>query len=188
VTDQITEMPGDVDAPAEDEIVTPAAGTEAAAAEGPKPITKHKVPDGIATPIEALNAMKQKNLVPADFPPQRMYGFVKSPGKNDAFPVKHYDAAGIEYDTPQLDATGHTTTRPGVVIDEVIAWWSRKGDRDKVKAEEKAAKALAKAEKDKQAAAAAAAKAAGQPAPTAPPVVGSEEAAEAGVTEDVEAE
>jgi hypothetical protein len=148
MTDQITEMPA-VDEPAEDETVTPAAGTEAAAAEGPKPITKHKVPDGIATPIEALNAMKQKQLVPADFPPQRMYGFV---------------------------------------IDEVIAWWSRKGDRDKVKAEEKAAKALAKAEKDKQTAAAAAAKAAGQPAPSAPPVVGSEEAAEAGVTEDVEAE
>lgn len=185
MTDQITEMPGDVDAPqgdAEDVVEAPAAGTEAApAAEGPKPITKHKVPEGIATPIEALNAMKQKQLVPADFPPQRMYGFVKSPGKTDPFPVKHYDADGTEYDTPQLDATGHTTTRPGVVIDEVIAWWGRKGQRDQAKAEEKAKKAAEKLAKDQ-------AKAAGAPAATAAPVQGAEEAAETGGTEDVEAE
>lgn len=118
-------------------------------AEAPKAPTRHKVPEGIATPIEALHAMKQRNLVPQDFPPQRMYGFVKNPGKTDPFPVKHYDAAGVAHDDVVINEHGVTLTRPGVVLDEVIAWWNGKGARDEAKAKAKAAAALAKAEKAK---------------------------------------
>jgi hypothetical protein len=164
MTEITTELP-EVDAPVVDEAAeVPEGEVPAAAAETPtepaKP-TKHKVPDGWATPIEALHALKQQGLVSQDFPPQRMYGFVKNPGKTDPFPVKHFDAEGVQYDTPQLGPDGiNPRTRPGVKTDEVIAWWKGKGDRDKAKAEAKAAKAKAKEE----AAAAKAAKAAAAPA------------------------
>jgi hypothetical protein len=115
------------------------------------------LPAGIVSPIAALNSLKQANIAPQDFKPQQMYGFVKNPGKVDAFPVRHYNATGEVFDTAQVDEHGITTTRPGVTYDEVAAWWGRKGERDAAKATAKAEKAKAKAEKE-------AAAAAGQPA------------------------
>jgi hypothetical protein len=180
-----TELLPEVDAP--EEAAEVPEGEVPAAAEGAAPTeptkaTKHKVPDGWATPIEALNVMKTQGLVPQDFPPQRMYGFVKSPGKTDPFPVKHFDAAGVQYDTAQLDEGGHTITRPGVQTDQVIEWWKGKGARDQQKAADKAAKAKAKAEKD----AAAAAKAAATPAQATAEVPANVPPADG--AEDVEAE
>lgn len=175
MSDTATEFTEVDEAPevAEDEVAQP---TEAAT-EAPVKATKHKLPQGIATPIEALNVLKQKKLVPQDFAPQRMYGFVKNPGKTEPFPVKHYDAEGNVFDEAQLDASGHPTTRPGVITEEVIVWWKGKGERDKDKAEKRAAAAAAKAEKEKAAAAQAQAA-----ATEAPP------AAEEGAVEEVEAE
>jgi hypothetical protein len=106
------------------------------------------LPQGIVSPIAALNTLKQENIAPQDFKPQQMYGFVKNPGKQDAFPVKHYDATGEAFDTAQVDEHGITTTRPGVTYDDVKAWWGRKGERDAAKAKAKAEKAAEKAAKE----------------------------------------
>jgi hypothetical protein len=122
---------------------------------------KHKLPDGIATPIEALNHLKtHKNPTtgelhaPADFQPQRMYGLLKPTKNADPFPVKHYDAEGKAFDEAQVHpVTGVTTTRPGVKIDEVVDWWGRAGERQAAKNAAKAAKAAAaKAKADAKAA------------------------------------
>jgi hypothetical protein len=141
------------------------AAPEAAAPEATAPATgavatgkqRPQLPEGIVSPISALNTLKQRGLASQDFKPQQMYGFVKNPGKTDAFPVKHYDATGTVYDTPQINEHGITTTRPGVTVDEVVAWWGRKGERDAAKAEAKkvkAAEAAAKAAKAAEGAAA----------------------------------
>jgi hypothetical protein len=106
------------------------------------------LPEGIVSPIAALNHLKQKGHAPQEFKPQQMYGFVKNPGKVDPFPVKHYDAEGNEFDSPQVNEHGITTTRPGVKHAEVVDWWGRKGERAEAKAKEKAEKAKAKAEKE----------------------------------------
>jgi hypothetical protein len=118
---------------------------------GAVPVGKQRppLPDGVVSPIGALNHLKQKGHAPADFKPQQMYGFVKSPGKTDPFPVQHYDATGTAFNEPQVNEHGITTTRPGVKTDEVVIWWSRKGERDAAKAKERAEKAKAKAEKAK---------------------------------------
>jgi hypothetical protein len=123
---------------------------------------RHQLPDGIVSPIAALNHLKTKGhkhatkgliKAPADFKPQQMYGFVKYPGKTDPFPVKHYDADGIEYDVAQVDGHGITTTRPGVKLHEVGDWWSRAEERREAKAKEKQAKAAEKAKKEAEKAA-----------------------------------
>jgi hypothetical protein len=163
-------MTADVEATQPAESAQPEASE--APAEAPAeatPVGKQKpsLPEGVVSPITALNALKQKKLVAADYKPQQMYGFVKNPGKVDPFPVKHYDAPGQVHDAAQLNEHGITVTRPGVIVEEVVAWWSRKGERDKAKAAEKKAKAEAKAAKEaEKAQAAAAAEAAGTATPT----------------------
>jgi hypothetical protein len=153
VLDQAEETEGEDDA----EITSPTApGTGK---------TRHELPDGVISPIKALNHLKQQGHVvkaganagkrikaPKDFKPQQMYGFVKNPGKVDPFPVKHYDAAGVEYDTPQVHSeTGVTVTRPGVKLHEVGEWWSRadqrKAEKDKIKADKAAEKKRKEEEK-----------------------------------------
>jgi len=129
--------------------------------------TRHELPEGIVSPIKALNHLKQNGhtvkagpkagtriKAPADFKPQQMYGFVKTPGKVDPFPVKHYDAQGVEYDTPQVNSeTQVVTTRPGVRLHEVGEWWSRADARKATKDAEKAKKAAEKKAKEEKAAA-----------------------------------
>jgi hypothetical protein len=136
-------------------------------------------------PIAALNWLKTHNdpatdqpYAPKDFQPQRMYGFIKSPGKVDPFPVKHYDASGTAFDSAQVNENGITTTRPGVILEEVVAWWGRAGERQAAKAQAKLEKAKAKEEK--------AAKAAGTPAVVASDAAGTVAAEEEG--EGVEGE
>jgi hypothetical protein len=130
-------------------------GGQAAPATGAVATGKQRpqLPEGIVSPISALNTLKQRGLAAQDFKPQQMYGFVKNPGKTDAFPVKHYDAQGNEFDQPQINEHGITTTRPGVKVDEIVAWWGRKGERDIAKAAARKAKADEKAAKEAAAAA-----------------------------------
>jgi hypothetical protein len=91
---------------------------------------RHDVPDGIVTPIALKNHLVKEGLAPKDTKPQQFYAFVKSPGKNDPFPVKHYDAEGNEYGEAQTHPeTGETTTRPGLLLDEGVAWWKRRLER-----------------------------------------------------------
>jgi hypothetical protein len=110
-------------------------------------VQRPPLPEGIVSPITALNHLKQKGHAPQDFKPQQMYGFVKNPGKTDPFPVKHYDAEGNEHAAPKVDEHGITRTRPGVKISEVVDWWGRKGERTQAKLAEKAEKAKQAAEK-----------------------------------------
>jgi hypothetical protein len=153
------------------EVDTPQTGTadetvESTTAEGESttakatPTGRSQLPQGVVSPITALNHLQSINLAPKDYKPQQMYGFVKNPGKVNPFPVKHYAGDGTEYAEPQVSEHGVTLTRPGVKIDEVVTWWKQRQVQLKEKAEAKAAKAKADQEK-------AAAKAAGQPVPSA---------------------
>jgi len=123
----------------------------------PKPAatTRHKLPDGVHTPIEFRNHIVTKGIAPADLKPQQVYGWVKSPGKGEArFPVAHYDAQGNKFDTAQINEHGVTLTRPGVILEAAIEWYkgydSRKAERQAAraqKAKEKLEKAQAAAAK-----------------------------------------
>jgi hypothetical protein len=119
---------------------------------------KPQLPEGVISPISALNELKRLGKAPQDYKSQQMYGFVKNPGKVNPFPVRHYHADGSVHNEPQISEHGVTMTRPGVKVSEVVEWW----DKREVQLKEKAA---AKVQKAKDDAAKAAAKAAGQPAP-----------------------
>jgi hypothetical protein len=90
--------------------------------------SRFPLPAGKVTPIGLKNALVQQGKAPADIKPQMFYTFVKNPGKNDPFPVKHYDAAGKEYDTPMVQGTV-TITRPGLDLEAGVAWWDRRRAR-----------------------------------------------------------
>ncbi len=143
---QVEEPVAEVDAPDGDTPDAPDEDTESKAGTS----GRIQLPDGIVSPITALNHLKRKRLAPADHPPQRMYGYVKNPGKEDPFPVKHYDADGKTFDEPQVDDRGHTITRPGVKISQVVDWWGRAGVRQKAREEKKAEAAKVKAAKEEE--------------------------------------
>jgi hypothetical protein len=111
VPDEAAPENGAVEAPA-----TPAATAVAT--------TKAPLPEGIVSPIQARNHLVTKGLAPATLKPQQMYGFVKSPGKANPFPVKHYDADGSVHDEPQISEHGVTTSRPGVELAKIETWWA----------------------------------------------------------------
>jgi hypothetical protein len=90
--------------------------------------SRFPLPAGKVTPIGLKNELVRLGKAPADIKPQMFYTFVKNPGKNDPFPVKHYDAAGKEYDTPMVQGT-LTITRPGLVLEDGVAWWDRRKAR-----------------------------------------------------------
>src|ERR1700745_3578641 len=87
-------------------------------------------PHSKVTPIQLKNELVKRGLAPKDIKPQQFYTFVKNPGKQDPFPVKHYDEDGIEYDEPQINE-GETRawTRPGLDLEEGVAWYERRKAR-----------------------------------------------------------
>jgi hypothetical protein len=88
------------------------------------------LPEGKVTPIQLKNELVKRGHAPKDIKPQQFYTFVKNPGKQDPFPVKHYDEDGIEYDTAQINE-GETRawTRPGLDLEEGVEWYTRRKAR-----------------------------------------------------------
>jgi hypothetical protein len=102
-------------------------GTQADAGTG---MQRFALPEGKITPIQLKNELVKRGLAPKDIKPQQFYTYVKNPGKTDPFPVKHYDEDGIEYDTPQInDGETRAWTRPGLDLEEGVAWWERRKTR-----------------------------------------------------------
>src|ERR1700746_3532227 len=91
---------------------------------------RFSLPDGKDTQIHPKNELVKSGPAPKDIKPQQFYTFVKNPGKQDPFPVKHYDEDGIEYDEPQINE-GETRawTRPGLDLEEGVAWYERRKAR-----------------------------------------------------------
>jgi hypothetical protein len=92
--------------------------------------SKFNLPAGKVTPIQLKNELVKRGHAPADIKPQQFYTFVKNPGKQDPFPVKHYDEDGIEYDTAQVNP-GETRawTRPGLDMEAGVEWFLRRKER-----------------------------------------------------------
>jgi hypothetical protein len=107
-----------------------AEATETAATAEVATKKRHELPDTHVTPIQLKNHLVKEGLAPKDTKPQQFYTYVKSPGKSDPFPVKHFDADGNQYEEAQTHPeTGDTTTRPGLILDEGVAWWKRRLER-----------------------------------------------------------
>ena len=99
---------------------------EAAQAAPAVPTARFPLPAPAVPPITLRNELVKQGLAPATLKPQQAYAWVKSPGKNDPFPVKWYDAAGNVYDTQPAGDTA-PLTRPGVTsLEDGIAWYQRK--------------------------------------------------------------
>jgi hypothetical protein len=102
--------------------------TENTAAETAAPNTRFSLPEGKVTPIQLKNKLIQLGKTPKATQPQMFYTFVNNPGKADPFPVKHYAEDGTEY--PQKGGPdGNVNTRPGLDLDEGVAWWDRRKAR-----------------------------------------------------------
>jgi hypothetical protein len=95
---------------------------EEKAAEQPKPATKHKLPEGIITPVEATHRLKKEGLAPESLNSQLVYTKLKG-SKTNKMPVRHYDAEGNPFDEPQVSEHGVVLTRPGFDWDELAEWW-----------------------------------------------------------------
>jgi hypothetical protein len=114
-----TETPQEQDGAAAETVETNGAGG-----------TRFGLPDGKVTPIQLKNELVKRGHAPKDIKPQQFYTFVKNPGKTDPFPVKHYDEDGIEYDEPQVnDGETRAWTRPGLDLEEGVAWYLRRQQR-----------------------------------------------------------
>jgi len=112
--------------------------TEAPAAEEKAPKSKRVgIPEGYVSPIGFKNALVETERVDADYRPQLVYAYVKSPGKTNPFPVKWTDGTNV-FDN-QADAGDES--RPVVVLDEALAWWDEKQTRQAEKATKKAEEA-----------------------------------------------
>jgi hypothetical protein len=104
-----------------------AAETETKPAAPVKP-RKHKLPDGWSTPVEFHHHLVDNGHAPATMNTAQIYILSRN-AKSNGMPVKHFDAAGKEYDELQTNEHGHTTTRPGVKIDEATEWWINRPKR-----------------------------------------------------------
>jgi hypothetical protein len=91
---------------------------------------KFPLPAGIIAPIGLKNELIRRGLAPPDTRSQVFYAYVKNPGLADPFPVRFFDEDGSEYDRHQFrDGQSEPFTRPGLYLDEGIAWWQRRQDR-----------------------------------------------------------
>src|ERR1700760_1601269 len=95
------------------------------------PTARFPLPAGVVTPIQLRNELVKQGKAPATLKPQQTYAWVKSPGKNDPFPVKWYDAEGNVYDK-QPAGDNAPLTRPGIpTLQEGIDWYERKASAPK---------------------------------------------------------
>jgi hypothetical protein len=122
----------EVDVPAsEDETDAPASNeAESGATEATTKTTRAKVAEGLLTPIQFHHKLVEEGLAPKDFRTQVVYSYIKSPAKNDPFPV--------------VESNG----RPAVKWEDGKAWWERKEAR---RTEQAAKKAQAAAEAEAKA-------------------------------------
>ena len=90
--------------------------------------TRFPLPEGKVTPIQLKNKLIQLGKTPKATQPQMFYTFVNNPGKADPFPVKHYAEDGTEY-AQKGGSDGNVSTRPGLDMDEGVAWWDRRKTR-----------------------------------------------------------
>ena len=119
------------------------------------PSTRFPLPEGKVTPIQLKNKLIQLGKTAKSTQPQMFYTFVNNPGKTDPFPVKHYAEDGTEY-AQKGGPDGNVATRPGLDLDEGVAWW----DRRKARIADKATAAAANTEASEPPAAVAEAQAA----------------------------
>jgi hypothetical protein len=98
-------------------------------------ISKHKLPEGYITPVEATHRLK-KEVNPATGEPyakaslssQQVYTLLRT-AETNKMPVHHFDAEGHKHKTRQTDGAGHVTTRPGFKWDELSEWWANRPAR-----------------------------------------------------------
>jgi hypothetical protein len=115
---------------AETETETQETETAAAPAANATGNTRFPLPDGIVTPIQVKNHLVQKGHAPKDTKPQVFYTFVNSssPKQADPFPVKHYEEDGTAHDV-KGGPDGNKVTRPGLVLEDAVAWFLRRKER-----------------------------------------------------------
>jgi hypothetical protein len=106
------------------------AETEKAEAADPKPVRKrkHKLPAGYVTPVEFRHMLVDEDLASDTLNSAQIYILSRS-AKTNGMPVKHFDAAGNEYDELQTDSAGNTITRPGIAPEEGLEWWRNRPKR-----------------------------------------------------------
>jgi hypothetical protein len=125
-----TKINPDVDTPAAG-AETDVAPTETERANATK-ATRPKLDGGLVSPIEFKNALGKpvaEGGRGVDIRPQIVYSYIRNQAKNDPFPFVMNNG------------------RPGVKLDEALAWWDRKEARKVEREQAKATKAAADAAK-----------------------------------------
>jgi len=89
---------------------------------------KHKLPDGWITPVAARHRLVEEGLAKSTMNSAQIYILSRNAEKN-GMPVKHFDAAGNQYDAIQI-VDGETTTRPGFQWDSLREWWTNRPKRE----------------------------------------------------------
>jgi hypothetical protein len=119
-------------------------------AEQPKPATKHKLPEGLLTPVEATHKLKKEvnphtgePYAPSTLNSQLVYTKLKG-AKTNKMPVRHFDAEGNAFDEPQVSEHGVVLTRPGFDWDELAEWWHEQPARGQRAPKEEGEKTEAK--------------------------------------------
>jgi hypothetical protein len=97
-----------------------------------KPVTKHKLPEGVITPVELHHRLKKETnpetkepYAPQTLNSQLVYTLLKA-AKTNGMPVKHYDAEGKAHDEPKVSEHGVVLTRPGFKWEEASHWWAHR--------------------------------------------------------------
>jgi hypothetical protein len=99
----------------------PVAGLAGPAVTGPGPVAVRRkaagspFPAGVCSPYQFRAVLAERGLVPGSFRPQTVYTWVTQAGRGGSFPVRFY-AAG------EVVPAGSEGARPGVPVDEAVAW------------------------------------------------------------------
>ncbi|MGA2412737.1 MAG: hypothetical protein ABSG46_20435 [Candidatus Binataceae bacterium] len=104
--------------------------------------TKHKVPEGHITPVEATHRLKKETNPKTGKPyaedkltSQQVYTLLRT-SESNGMPVKHFTPDGKSHKTRQVDGEGNLISRPGFNWDELAAWWADRPARGSKKAKD----------------------------------------------------
>jgi hypothetical protein len=104
--------------------------------------TKHHVPDGFITPVQATHKLKKEinpktdePYAPSSLSSQQVYTLSRT-AETNKMPVLHFTEDGKHHKTRQTDGDGNVTTRPGFKWEDLAEWWANRPARKTKEASE----------------------------------------------------
>jgi|SRR5579859_8037584 len=90
---------------------------------------KHDLPEGYIAPVAFRHALVERGLAAESMSPVQIYSLARKASSN-GMPIVHFDKDGKSYDEIQMHpVTREVLTRPGLKLDEGLAWWQNRPKR-----------------------------------------------------------